>query len=112
MIKKEEVLERLNITTNEFNLICDIKNGSVTEVNYLNCGDSLLSTIKDNFSNNYDMKWSVNTKELYKKIKELNYKQTLILLNEVDVFWDNNEDYYHNIGRKSPAQALSELLNI
>lgn len=103
-------IEELNLTKDEFHLICDNQNGLLTRTDLLNCKSCIMGNVYEQMNeDNLHKKWNVNKDLLMKKLDKLSYKETLRLLVAVDEFWDRDDSLYIMMGVQPPLQILSEL---
>lgn len=97
------------LTTNEFNLLCDLYNGiGFYNLKHVNWRQDLFS---------YDevfelkLKWKVNPKNLIKKLDALSSLEVLELLLEIHKFWKSDDSSYNLMGSVSPREKINEILS-
>ncbi len=97
------------LTTNEFNLLCDLYNGGFfTSLDTINWRDSLFP---DNDIHLLKSKWKVNSKNLLKKVNALSSLNTLELLIEIQKFWKTDDSIYESLNILSPRKKIDEILS-
>ena len=95
------------LTTNEFNLLCNLSNGSLFNLEGMNWRDSQFDFDE---IDELKSKWKVNTKILKQKLMALSALETLDLLTRIDIFWKIDASKYQTINKISPKQKISEIL--
>ncbi len=114
MKNRNKLLEKFELTEDEFHLIADKYNGYIPNFSFLLCKSRMLDYIFEN-DEYYDghelfIKWEVEEGLFYNKLLNLSYSQTLELFIEVDNFWGDDEEKYLQFRRKSPKKILEEFL--
>lgn len=100
----------LNISKNEFHLICDSENGSIHDYGYFMWKHNLIGNIYDGIElEGLDKKWGVNKDNFIDKLRLLSEIEFLNLMIEVDSFWDVKEEIYSTFGFISPNLKLLEF---
>lgn len=109
-VSRLAVLEKLKITVNEFNFICDIQKGIIPELSELYCKVSIIDNmIVSSERQALFEKHNIHPQALFTRFLYLSYQETLSLLNEVDVYWEVCEQFYDRFNMKSPSVLLCEL---
>ena len=108
--KLQEIMRKISIEENEFLLICDMLKGVILNLTFDNYKNSFISNLEDALESGYlEVKCEVNSNILFNKIYNLNYKETLELLCEVDNFWQQGDEHYMAFRRQSPRMILNTL---
>lgn len=112
--RQRMIIEKLGLSDEEFMFITDSLNGIVVRTDENNCKRSLLYNLQDSCEYwDNDKTHNINFSNLENKILDMNYIQCLILINEVELFWDNDfhEFFAPRIGGiKNPMEALQIYL--
>lgn len=95
------------LTTNEFNLLCDLYNGSLFSLEPVNWKQNLFCYYE---INELKSKWKINQKKLTKKLGAISALESLDLLMQIDIFWKRDESMYQTLNMVSPKQKISEIL--
>lgn len=105
----KDILNKLNLTKNEFHLICDVLNGWYFRTDEERCKTYLEINVEDGIAYSAaDKKWNVDSDVLLEKIKNFTYKNALELLVAVDEFWGKDESDYTS-PLDSPINVLNRL---
>ncbi len=101
---------KMMITEDEFKLICDARNGNISDFTEPHFKKQFISGIADSIScrllNN---KWSVDTRTLILRLLNMSSTEILELQQAVDDFWEITERDYERVGYKSPEYLLKNL---
>lgn len=102
-MRKLEVLEK-----NEFNMICDSLNGVVLNFKPINWRISITDDLIDS-GNRLKSKWNADIEDLECKLDNLSNLEFLELLDDVDLFWQNDERHYALLNSISPKSKILEI---
>lgn len=93
---------------NEFNMICDSLNGIALDLEPINWR---INITDDLIEGGYALKskWNVDIDDLECKLDNLSNLEFLELLDDVDIFWQNDERHYTLINSISPKSKILEL---
>jgi hypothetical protein len=110
MKKNEKTDFNQKLKKNEFNMICDILNGTLVNLEPLNWEDELIKDILciENI-NSIERKWDVNSKVLMNKLEGFSALEKLVLLSKVDLFWGVDESNYETLNMISPENKILEI---
>lgn len=117
--KRQKTIKKLGIHEKEFLFIADCLNGTICNTDMLNCKQSLLYTLEDACEYfQKDQFHEIDFEELGLKLCNFSYEKCLILIYEVELFWDNDfSDYTSDRFRtrrlgliKSPMEALRDFV--
>lgn len=112
--RRKKVIENLGVSEEEFFFMADCLNGVVCNTDFYNCLGGLLGNFEDNIEfYQTDKKHKINYDELRDKLLHSSYEKLLILIYEIERFW---EDDFSDIinprlgGGKNPMEALRDYI--